>query len=103
MKASGIFLSVNTEVGESIGTRDRFCGLTEFSLNATAGKLHVRLAAKMRDGQTINHGLPLPQCARRKGGMIIVRLHEAAGKEETHARYHRGKEDLQGLSPLFDA
>jgi hypothetical protein len=31
MKASGIFLSVNTEVGESVGTRDRFCGLTEFS------------------------------------------------------------------------
>ena len=31
MKASGIFLSVNTEVGESIGTRGRFCGLTEFS------------------------------------------------------------------------
>ena len=56
MKASGIFLSVNTEVGESIGTRDRFCGLTEFSLNATAGKLHVRPAAKTHDGHTINHG-----------------------------------------------
>ncbi len=32
--------------------------------------------------------------------MIIVRLHEAAGKEETHARYHRGKEVLQGSVTL---
>jgi hypothetical protein len=66
MKASGIFLSVNTEVGESVGTRDRFCGLTEFSLNATAGKLHVRSAAKTRDAHTISQGLPLLLCARRR-------------------------------------